>query len=249
MSEREFAQNEKFLRHARSAAHLSETAEKTISELTLEALREYLDNWNDWFFAERERRTEILSSLNATLAKVLCHLYDVDADDDWALFHGEEGALKWLTRDGHMAEGELDDYVGHSKHWMVRGLWNIRLGIEAEIHDLDNWERAYSKNQLLPGSPQTRSRLPGNLQDLIYQLCRIWYDQVDKQLGLPRRSPNPDNPLLRFIDVCLAIVHGDRRPPKKTVLQLVQRFLRPAIFEEARARAEEETAEAEQGWT
>ena len=128
-------------------------------------------------------------------------------------------------------------------NWKARSLWNVRQELDAELGDLIAWDKARWK-QHWSRPPETTSRLPTDLQEMIFDFCQAWHDFVGPDLGLPRRDPNPSNPLLRFLDCCLKKALDEQRPAARTVLQLVHDHIRPAIRDddEAKRREEEERA-------
>ncbi|MHA6644579.1 hypothetical protein [Mesorhizobium sp. A623] len=232
---------ESFLCHAGKVATLTRTAEVTICDLVRESLGRYLENWDETFGRESTRLSGVIENLDRALAAIITDEWTFDPDDGYAPFHDEASAFAWLSGKGENPDvGEPGGYFERESNWTVRSLWNVRKEVETQYWDLVAWDKARWKLHWTR-APETTANLPSDLQELIHDLCQIWHDHVDEQLGLPRKDPNPDNPLLRFIDACLVVPLGDQRPPKKSVLDFVVKRIRPAIREaDAESVREEE---------
>lgn len=227
------ADPESFLCHARKAAPINAAAAETIGQLVAESVSRFLENWDEAFGTEDARLTRIIDHLDAALAAIVAEEWtfrpDDEEDDSCAPFHDEQSALAWLRGDGESGDaGEPGDYLDDDRDWLVRSVWNARKEVAAQHASLIGWDKARWKTHWTR-PPATTSRLPEPLQELIFDLARIWHDHVDRDLGLPRRDPDPDNPLLRFIDAGLSLALGERRPKKSQLLQFVADHARPAI--------------------
>ncbi|ESY85799.1 hypothetical protein X739_16075 [Mesorhizobium sp. LNHC220B00] len=230
------------LSHATFIRTLDQPAQDRLVELVSLAIDRYLDGWGQFYDEESSRLSRILEHVDRALAAVLVNAWSFHRDDEFAPFIDETGAYAWLQGEGPNADNpEPDGHFDHENNWKVRSLWDVRRQIDAELGDLMAWDRARWK-QHWSSPPMTTSRLPVNLQEMIFDFCQVWHDVVDDKLGLPRRDPNPANPLLRFVDYCLSVALGDRRPTPETVLDLITKHIRPAIRaedEEVRRRKQE----------
>ncbi|MBZ9954312.1 MULTISPECIES: hypothetical protein [unclassified Mesorhizobium] len=228
-----------FLRHARQAAALTTEQEETISGLVEDAINQYQENWRSAVNEECSRLERILDGLCAALAPIIAEGWKF-ADGLPAPFHDEASAYRWLK-----AEGEQPAWVGgdvfpaperdehfalYGGDWMTTGLWERYKKIHSQLSDLHAYGDFRSKDHWAK-PPAPGSRMPLIVQELIHGLCQVWHDHTDARLGLPRRDPDPENPLLRFVDACLAIAIGDDRPGKATLLDFIARRSRPEILE------------------
>ncbi|MEI9410859.1 hypothetical protein [Mesorhizobium salmacidum] len=216
------------LSHTTSVRKLDQPAQDRLVDLVGLAIVRYHDGWGEFYDEESSRLSRALEHLDRALAAVLVKAWSF-RDQEFAPFTDEAGAYAWLQGEGPNSDDpEPYGHFDRENNWKVRSLWEVRRQIDAELGDLMAWDRARWK-QHWSSPPMTTSRLPVNLQEMIFDFCQVWHDVVDETLGLPRRDPNPTNPLFRFVDYCLSIALGDQRPAPKTVLQLISRHLRPAI--------------------
>ncbi|CAN7173725.1 hypothetical protein [Mesorhizobium caraganae] len=229
------------LTHTSFVKLLPPSEEDALIELIQLAVDRFLDGWSEYYSTESESLTRALEHIDRVLASVLVKSWSFHDDDDFWAFRTEDEAFAWLQGEGPNAEcKEPDGHFDRSNNWKIRSLWDVRSDIVAEIGDLMSWDKARWKLHWTR-PPSTTSQLPTDLQEMIYDFCQVWHDHIDPSLGLPRRDPNPSNPLIRFIDSCLKAPLGDQRPAPKTVLQLVHDHIRPAIreYDEARVQAAE----------
>ncbi|RWG82871.1 MAG: hypothetical protein EOQ69_15140 [Mesorhizobium sp.] len=229
---------ETFLVHARKAAPITRETEDTICSLVEESINRYLENVEEFFNSESGRLRRIVEGLSRSLAATIANKWTFDVDDESAPFHDEASAFAWLSpeREEPVSIGHYEDFIVPGRDeffqiesdWLIRSIWNVRKEYEAQYWNLLAWYDSRWKDHWNrpPGSP---ARLPTDLQGLIQDLCQIWHDHVDRGLRLPRKDPEPDSPLLRFIDVSLTVPLGDQRPAKKTVLDFVSKHCRPLI--------------------
>ncbi|MER8453099.1 hypothetical protein NKG60_24445 [Mesorhizobium sp. M1428] len=212
-------------------------------ELIELAIERFLDGWSESYSAEYDRLSRALEHIDRALASILIKSWSFHDEDDLWAFRTEGEAYAWLQGEGPNAEcPEPDGHFDRSNNWKIRSLWDVRCDISAEFGDLMSWDKARWKLHWTR-PPSTTSRLPTDLQEMIYDFCQVWHDYVDPSLGLPRRNPNPSNPLIRFIDCCLKVPLGDQRPAPKTLLQLVQDHIRPVIREHDDRARQAEAAE------
>ncbi|UVC12837.1 hypothetical protein [Mesorhizobium onobrychidis] len=231
------------LSHATFVRTLDQRAQDTLVDLITLAINRFLEGWEEFYSAENARLFRIQEHVDQALAALIVKAWRFHDDDDYRPFTDEAGAYAWLQGEGENPDaGDPGEYFARSNNWKMRSLWDVRQEIEAEILDLSSWDEA-RHDAHWTRAPETSSRLPTKLQEMTHDFCQAWHDIVDEKLGLPRRDPNPTNPLLRFIDYCLSIPLGDQRPAPKTILQLVHDHIRPAIHaedEEDRMRAEKQ---------
>ncbi|WP_027154435.1 hypothetical protein [Mesorhizobium sp. WSM2561] len=232
----------KLLSHTTFVRHLDPQAQDHLVELVTLALDRFLDGWQEFYDEESSRLSRVLEHVDRALAAVLVKAWSFH-DDEFAPFTDEAGAYAWLQGEGPNSDDpEPYGHFDRENNWTVRSLWDVRCQIDAELGDLMAWDKARWKHHW-SRPPETTSRLPANLQEMIFDFCQVWHDVVDDNLGLPRRDPNPTNPLLRFVDYCLSIALGDQRPASKTVLQLIADHIRPAIHADDGRRRKEGRAE------
>ncbi len=70
----------------------------------------------------------------------------------------------------------------------------------------------------------SKSRFPDMISD-------IWYG-VTGSIKLPRKDPNPDSPLLRYVDAVLRHCIGNQRPDKASILNFISYYVKPQIIED-----------------
>jgi len=233
---------EKLLSHAAAVAILDREKQEQLLDLVNLALQRYSDGWSEKFDSEMARLSPILEHLDRALAALLASSWTFAADDEFWAFRDADEAYAWLQGKGPNLDcPRPDGHFDRLRDWRVRSLWDLREDVESELgdilaHDKARWKHHWSR------PPSTSSRLPQAVEELIFDVCQAWHDLVDPRLGLPRRDPDPWNPLLLFLDECLAIALGDDRPSSKTLLQLVSRHLRPAIRKDDQLRERETTA-------
>jgi hypothetical protein len=229
-------ERENFLVHARSKKEtLSAADENRIIELVIEIINKFLENWDEYYSNESRRLLKIEEHILRALAGLIVDRYQWEGDaEEYIPFEDEEGAYRWLSGNGDNPNNDdPHSYLDDESDWEIRSLWDVAKSIDREWSGLEGWAEARTDEEYHQwGIPETPSRLPYFKMELISHFCRIWHDQVDAQLGLPRKDPNPDNPLLRFIDAGMAVCLGDKRPHKKTVLQMIAKYIKPAIQQE-----------------
>ncbi|WP_027231522.1 hypothetical protein [Phyllobacterium sp. UNC302MFCol5.2] len=229
---------ETFLPHARKVKSINRETEEIISGRVADCLHRYVENWPDAFERESSRLMRITDGINRALAAMIAKSWTFSQDES-PPFHDEDSAFAWLTSEGKepIPIGGYDDYTfgggtdelfEFERDWTMHNLWEVRKAFEREHLDLLEWNK-FRKNDPLSRPPKSAVRLPADVQELIHDLCQIWHDHIDRQLGLPSRSPRPSNPLLRFIGACLTIALGDQRPADKTVLDFILKRSRPTI--------------------
>lgn len=211
---------------------LSETVQQRIRERIEEAIQRYSENWGSTLNSEGDRLARAADSLDRALAAIVSNW--TFADDDYAPFHDEKSALQWLVGNGENSDaGEPSEWFDRTNDWTARSLWLVRKELDDRLTELMGYDA--TRQDMHWACPlEANSRLPENVCLLIHDLCQIWHDYVDHQLGLPPRDPCPDNPLLRFIDANLETALGRQRPSKKKVLHFVTNWSRPAIREDNR---------------
>jgi hypothetical protein len=234
---------ETFLCHARQAAALTKEQEETICGLVEDAINHYREDWRYAVGKECARLERILDALCAALAPIIAADWKF-ADGVPAPFDDEASAYRWLK-----AEGEQPVWVGgdvfpaperdehfaiYGGDWMTAGLWERYKKIHSQLSNFGAYGDFRSKDHWAQ-PPTPGSRLPLLAQEAVHGLCLVWHDHVDTRLGLPRRDPTPDNPLLRFVDACLSIATGGNRPGKATLLDFIARRSRTEIREEGSA--------------
>ncbi|GLQ78076.1 hypothetical protein GCM10007881_15920 [Mesorhizobium huakuii] len=227
--------------HTSFIGKLDQQEQDRLVDLITLAIDRFLDGWRGFYNDESSRLYRAQEHLDRALAAVLVKEWTLHGDE-FAPFTDEAGAYAWLQGEGPNADDpEPNGHFDRSNNWRVRSLWDVRCDIEAELNDLMAWDKARWKHHW-SRPPSTTSRLPVSLQEMIFDFCQVWHDLVDEKLGLPRRDPNPTNPLLRFIDYCLSIALGDQRPAAKTILQLIHDHIRPEIHaaDEDNRRQEEQ---------
>ncbi|MEK1886052.1 MAG: hypothetical protein AAAB35_00430 [Phyllobacterium sp.] len=228
---------ENFLRHTRKVKAINKETEEVISDKVAHSLNRYLENWDEAFERESSRLKRIIDGLNTALAAILAKKWTFP-DSDSMPFHDEASAFGWLS-----AKGAIPPYIGghedfilgdpdllleFERDWHTHNLWEVRKDFEQQHRDLLEFHASRAKDH--PSrQPTSAARLPADIQELIHDLCQIWHDHVDSQLRLPRKDPQPNNPLLRFIDECLTIALGNQRPAKKTLLDFILKRSRHAI--------------------
>jgi hypothetical protein len=229
---------EKFLPICRGASRkeVGPCWERKVTRLVSEAIKSFTDDWPAYFEQQDDRLSRIIHHLDSALAAMLA-TYRFAEDDEFAPFQDEASALSWLEGNGgNPNAGKPEDFIARRSEWALRNVWLAKVEAVEELMNLYAWDENRDDVARIP-KLQTRSYLDLPLQQLITQLCWIWRDHVDEALGLPRRDPNPDNPLLRYLDAVLEIAMGERRPAKKTLLTFVADWVKPAI---RRAAAEYE---------
>lgn len=229
---------ETLMRHARKAAPVTKEAEDTICSLVEQSINRYLENVEEFFNNESSRLRRIIEGLNRSLAAIVAKEWTFDQDDEFVPFRDEVSAFAWLSADGEQPTyiGGSEDFVVSGRDeffqlqrdWNIRSLWIVRKEYETKYWDLLAWREFRGKDHW-NRPPETSARLPADLQGLIHDLCQIWHDHVDARIRLPRKDPDPQNPVLRFIDECLSGALGDERPAMKTVLDFVSKHCRPLI--------------------
>ncbi|MGD9740738.1 MAG: hypothetical protein AB7O56_03465 [Bauldia sp.] len=231
MSARQF---EEMIRHAREAkGDLSPEAIDRIGELLQESLNQYVDERNLQLAQDWDVLPRTLEHLQRALAALIASRWTFDSDDELAPFDDEEGAFQWLSGNGQNEDaGEPGPFFEDSSRWDERTLWSLIADGNRRLGDLVAFEKGLWKHHW-SRPVRTPSRLPWPVQKLIFDLCQIWHDHVSPRLGLPRRDPNPDNPLLRFVDTGLSLALAEGRPAKDTVLNVISKFIRPAILQRA----------------
>ena len=217
--------------HTTCIKKLDRRGEDRLVELVSLAIDRYLDGWGEFYTQESARLFRVQEHIDRALAAIIVDAWTLDEDDEFRPFHDEAGCYAWLQGEGENSNNSVAD-LSTSNNWKIRSLWNVRQETDTEIGNLDAWDKARWKHHWTR-PPETTSRLPTTLQEMIFDLCQAWHDLIDEKLGLPRRDPNPNNPLLRYIDYCLTIALGEQRPAPKTVLQLVHDHIRPAIHAQA----------------
>jgi hypothetical protein len=225
---------ENFLIHARSKREdLSTAAEDKIVELAIETINRFLENWDEYYKTESQRLLRVQEHIHRAIAGLIADRYQWEGDgEEYIPFSDEDGAYRWLEGDGDNPEADKpSDYLDQENDWEIRSLWDVAKSIDRQWSELDSWDEV-RENEHWNVTPKSPSRLPPYQMELISHFSRIWHDHVDMQLGLPRKDPNPDNPLLRFVDAGMAICLGEKRPLKKTILQMVAKHIKPALLKE-----------------
>lgn len=226
-------ERENFLVPARSKkVNLTAVNENRIIEMVIEIIRTFLENWDEYYSNESQRLLRIEDHIHRALAGLIADRYQWEGvDEEYIPFEDEEGAYRWLGGHGDKPDaGDPDGILDDENDWEIRSLWNVAKSIRRECSGIEGAAEAHEDYQWR--TPDTPSRLPYFQMELISHFCRIWHGQVDSQLGLPRKDPNPDNPLLRFVDAGMMVCLGDKRPHKKTVLQMIAKHIKPAIQKE-----------------
>lgn len=144
-------------------------------------------------------------------------------------FSNEAEAVAWLNgRPVTTTAATASVWFEGSRDWIEKSLWLVIAQIRSRQRELYKSSKHMRKSHWAE-FVVSNSRLPPATQELVFDLCQIWHDFVDPKLGLPRRDPSPSNPLLRFLDRLLAVAMAEGRPSAKTLLQYVQRVVRPAL--------------------
>jgi hypothetical protein len=223
---------EAFLKHVRHRTKGERWHELKIKKSVKRLLQRFLDNEPEFVRKELARLSRVLDGLHAALAAIISEKYSFDVNDELAPFRNEEQARVWLAGESEIGDaGEPSDFFHRNSDWSVRSLWDVCQEVEDELSDIVSLEKAHWKHH--PSRPpDTPSQLPTDVQELIYDLCVLWHNSVDKNLGLPSKTAGKENELLRFIDACFAIVLGGARPNSQTVKLFISRYIRPAIVAE-----------------
>lgn len=175
---------------------------------------------------EQDKLITAFEAVNLAIATLIA---DFDfSENDYVPFNNRKSAYDWLNGD-NLCDCE-PQYCLDENDWMLKSLWLVRNRLDEQIDGMTKFDKIRD-SELFYSPPLTAGTLSISypVYSLINALCVVWQNEVDADLGLPRRDANPDNPLLRFIDICLNCILGDERPAKKTILQIVQRHIRPEL--------------------
>jgi hypothetical protein len=235
MARKIFLDHEVYLKEMRrhvSASDWNPDKERPIVELVDDLLERYVLNWPETSAVEQARLIRLIDHLNASLSVILPETYPFSSYDDQP-FEDEKSCLAWLRGD-QPHEVSPEGLVPSVRDWQVHNLWNVLVDAEAQLSSLYSVDKAWDDHWA--PLPDTASRVPRPVLALIHGLCVIWHSQVDSRLSPATKNPNPDNPLLRFLDKILEAAMGERRPSKTTVNLQVYNNIGPAIRREAARR-------------
>ncbi|PAP92163.1 hypothetical protein CIT31_29855 [Mesorhizobium wenxiniae] len=189
-----------------------------------------------WYSSAVQAEAKKLEYLERALAAHIARHWNLD--DELAPFTDEESAFEWLGG-GDDLNSEVGDYLGGSDRYFERTMWHLlsetwewlNSAIQAEkIVEREHWNRGI----------ESRSRLPEHIFNFIRDICVIWSRFVDPDLGLPRRDPDPDNPLIRFVRLPLEKLLGEHCPPNKTLHTAIIDHIRPVALEIVHSAKERE---------
>tara|TARA_R110002020_G_scaffold6361_13_gene26901 strand:+ start:1395 stop:2183 length:789 start_codon:yes stop_codon:yes gene_type:complete len=203
-------------------------------------VRELIDRYEDGFDAEikldEDRLCRAVAHIDAALAAVLVLRRGDHGYDDH--FEDEASVIEWLSRwQPPSTPDGAAQYFSDEVDWSVRSLWNVREELERQRGDLMSldkvrwrvrWERP----------PIARSSLERRQFEFIYGACSIWAVHVEPgKLPLPtagarnKDGTHKTNPLVRFVDGCLASALGKARPEIKTVVHTLLHHVRQDLLE------------------
>jgi len=207
--------------------------EAALVERVYSAFDGFFSDWRARMSANDELALKAIESIDRALSVLIGTTYtfrteDPDGNELDPVFWDEDSAFEWLqdslseenltfSPDEFFNTDQLSREIHHL--WLARGyLIAEHISLYETLEAADDWE--------LTPRVYTSSRLNTNIQQLIGDLCEAWLG-IDPTIGLPDANGTPDNPLLRYLDACLNIVLGDKRPSKKTVLDFVKRQWKP----------------------
>ena len=199
------------------------------------AVEFFQNNWKSVTDTEHSRIHTIIESLDKALSFMI--------SDDWLdyeledpPFVDQESAFLWLQNFYY----ETDNWFSRETNWAIRSIWIIRLDLVRQLEDLQSiYEVRMEDQDAVFGTNMefNSSRISMPYQIYIRSLCSVWYD-LTGEIGLPSRDPEPDNPLLRFIDKLLEHSSKSIWPSKKSVLNFVAKYVRPSLRKEKEANKE-----------
>ena len=174
------------LQHARNLDALSPREQAVARELIQSAIDFYRGDWPQWVESEIARKTRVLRGVNQAIAALIAHRA---SDSDFTSYADEQTALLWL--ESFKTSSAQEQKLGRERDWMVRSLWEIKRETEIELGELEHAddERGQLAYSSYPPAPSRSFDHP--VQRLIFDLCQVWHDFVDRNLGLPRRDPEP----------------------------------------------------------
>lgn len=204
-------------------------------DLIVEKINYYRADFPELLFVDSNRVDAMIASLDHTISHAISYDW-IDSEYKDPPFTDQHGALLWLQESDF---DELKSWFDREPDWTIRSLWEIRKDMQKQYWRIEaGYEALFDYDELPTPAGLEPSTLPELLKGLIFHLCGIWFD-LTGSVKLPEAVSEPDNSLLRYIDMVMVEASVRNRPSKATVLNYVKKFARPELTKTEDARKQQ----------